>query len=258
MEYIKEACVEKTGELCSFCNESKWTGPNMLRIPRPWPDHTQLPSYHYNHVQDTPIEEREPDDYQPRANLKRAFNNQSVTLDGAESISTFCDKYIVTEKVVREYLEHLQNLNRIKEIRVSDRQRGRVEKQNKQYDDYMSCMWDTLVEQGEIGTLLVSELDKYLHYHSLPTTGEKKDKMRRIIAHIYSNQERDIPDREFQYVSDEDESESEDDIEEVVAIDSAEDESDSEPEEEAQISRAETLTRSGRRSRIHRLDDYVY
>ena len=215
MEYKRELCVEKKGDICSFCRDTNWTGPEMNRIPRPWPDYTKLPECHYKHVEETPLitesdQQRAPDDFQPRANLKMAFENNTVSLNDMESIEDFCNKYGVTEKVVKEHLEHLQTLKRLRDMRSSERQRGKLERQNKSYDDYN---WVKLVEDGEIGKLLVPELHKYIEHHNLPITGKKRDKIRRIITSVYTNQERDIPEREYEYTSEDGESESEDEIE---------------------------------------------
>ena len=63
-EFLKFSCSEKVGANCSFCKE--WTGPLIDRCPKPFPDHSRLPEYHYLPYNNTPREGRTPDDWQPR------------------------------------------------------------------------------------------------------------------------------------------------------------------------------------------------
>ena len=53
---------------------------------------------------------REPDDFQPRANLKQAFEEGKISLSDNASMVTFCNKFIVKEQLVTDYLQHLVNL----------------------------------------------------------------------------------------------------------------------------------------------------
>ena len=50
---------------------------------------------------------REPDDFQPRAQIKRLFEESELVSGDSEAIRKFSDKYIVLEKLVAEYVEHL-------------------------------------------------------------------------------------------------------------------------------------------------------
>ena len=49
--------------------------------------------------------------------------------------------------------------------------------------------WLDLVDSGAIGKILLPEINKYLDKFSLSRQGKKRDKIRRIVAHVYENQE---------------------------------------------------------------------
>ena len=66
---------------------------------------------HYKSVFCTPVRNddgsrRDPDDWQPRAQLKRLFNLSEITLNDADAIKEYAAKFAVDEKYVRSYLEH--------------------------------------------------------------------------------------------------------------------------------------------------------
>lgn len=183
MEYIKGGCVKTLGKLCSYCEDTPWVGPHMERIPRPYPDYERLPAYHYKDVFDSPHEtedgnDRPPDDFNPRAALRKAFDKDELQ---DESLEEFCDKYIVEQKHAESYLEHLRYLKYMKGIRAQDRQKKRDETQEKGYEEYD---WSQLSEKGQLGKLKVSELEKYLKHHQLSEKGLKADKVRRIMFHV--------------------------------------------------------------------------
>ena len=54
-----------------------------------------------------PTKSREPDDFQSRAQIKRLFEESELVSGDSEAIRKFSDKYIVLEKLVAEYVEHL-------------------------------------------------------------------------------------------------------------------------------------------------------
>ena len=76
---------------------------------------------------------------------------------------------------------HLENLEWSKSIRAKARREEARPKKQKFVDDYN---WASLLEQGKLGTLTVSELDKYIKHHSLPNNGKKPDKIRCIALHL--------------------------------------------------------------------------
>ena len=264
MEYKRDSCLKKAGKKCQYCTNTDWSGPHFTRIPRPWPDYDTLPDHHYLHVSQTPTtssdgKDRKADDFQPRANLKMLYEEDAISLNNSVSVKQFCDKFIVTEKLVREHLNHLQNMKHITEIRTRERKKDKDQMNIKTYDDYK---WNELVEKGTIGKLLVQELNKYLTHHNLSMIGKKKDKIRRIIAHVYRCRDAEFSGLDIDYTSDSESESDNDDIEDTCSIVSTASETQSESEEEDQQSNAQQgqhiLTRSGRISKRKIYDDYFY
>ena len=61
---------------------------------------------HYKSVFCTPVRNddgsrRDPDDWQPRAQLKRLFNSSEITLNDTDAIKEYATKLAVDEKYVR-------------------------------------------------------------------------------------------------------------------------------------------------------------
>ena len=133
---------------------------------------------------------RPPDEFQPRTNIRRQFENGSLSLNNQESIGKFCQEYIVDERHTRAYLEHLLYLKRVSEIRKRDREVQKEVQKGKKYSDYN---WDKLATSvNSLLKLKVSELDKFLEYHKLSKNGRKGDKTLQILAHKLQD---DLPER---------------------------------------------------------------
>jgi hypothetical protein len=168
MEYLKGSCGEASDSdsVCSMCKD--WTGPEMNRIPRPYPDREN--KGHYMDVFATPNDDRPVDDFQPRAALKRIFNQDD------KDIEKFSEDYIVPKDICNKYIQHLQEKNTLKNMRSNKRKTDQVEKSNKPYEDYD---WKTMAEDGRLKKLLVKELDKYLDFHGIPK--DKKSKANKAL-----------------------------------------------------------------------------
>ena len=100
-ELLKGDCLQKDGELCDTCSsvENQWIGQATKCTPRPYPDPTQLPSYHYLkmkiHLHCTHCKDRSPremDDYQPRAQLWKPFFAGKINCGDSEEIEEFSKK----------------------------------------------------------------------------------------------------------------------------------------------------------------------
>lgn len=232
----------------------------MERIPRPMPDTHKLPEHHYLPVDQTPIIDesgmpRKPGDYQPRAVMKKLFDEDK--LSQPEEIKEFCDKYVVSFSSTQAYLHHLKGLKQMKEIRSNQRSANKQERNDKTVEDYD---WNKLVDDGLLGKLTLVDLNKYLIHHQLSVAGKKADKVRRIIAHVSSSFEN----KELDINPTSDESDSDEDIvlAEIGSSDAEEDEVDQNEQmvvvEQTNRNSVETRTRSGRRHCAVQRTDYVY
>ena len=106
MEYRRISCQERNGQLCKFCEKDETTSA-PLPTRRPYPDYGNLPNFHYLSWSATPTNGREPDDSQPRAQIRRLLEESELVSGDSEAIRKFSDKYIFPEKLVPEYVEHL-------------------------------------------------------------------------------------------------------------------------------------------------------
>ena len=86
-------------------------------------------------------EEREPDDWQPRANITKLFNEGSISLDKQESVTEFSEKFYVKREFVVNYVQHLTDLRRTKDIRARQRIRDKKQREGKSYNDYDWLDW---------------------------------------------------------------------------------------------------------------------
>ena len=60
--------------------------------------------FHYLSWSATPTNGREQDDFQPRGQIKQLFEESELVSGESEAIRKFSDKYIVSEKLVAEYV----------------------------------------------------------------------------------------------------------------------------------------------------------
>ena len=64
------------------------------------------------------------DNFQPRAQIKRLFEESKLVSGDSGAIRKFSDKYIVAEKLVAEYAEHLAQIKMRKEKKKKRRLKG--------------------------------------------------------------------------------------------------------------------------------------
>ena len=185
MEYLKKTCREhQDGQLCDFCKNHPWVGPEGERIPQPIPDPQNLP--HFKSVFLTPVRNEDesrriPDDWQPRAQLKCLFHSSKITLDDTDAIKEYATKYAVEEKYVRSYLEHLNTLRLKESIRSNQRKTDKDKRDLKGYEEYD---WLDMALKGTLKQLVVKEIDKYLDAHGLRKYGNKADKIKTVTCHV--------------------------------------------------------------------------
>ena len=103
------SCHERNGQLCKFCDKDETTSA-PLPTRRPYPDYSKLPNFHYVSWSATPTNGREPDNFQPRAQIKRLYEESKLASGNSDAIRKISDKYIVPEKLVAEYVEHLAQI----------------------------------------------------------------------------------------------------------------------------------------------------
>ena len=97
MEYKRMSCQERNGQLCKFCEKDETTSA-PLPTRRPHPDYGKLSNFYHLSWSATPTN---------RAQIKRLFEESELVSGDSEAIRKFSDKYIVLEKLVAEYVEHL-------------------------------------------------------------------------------------------------------------------------------------------------------
>ena len=69
-----------------------------------------------------------PDDFQPRALIRLLFEESELVSADSEAVRKFSDKYIVPEKLVAEYAEHLAQIKIGKEKKKEEIERERMER----------------------------------------------------------------------------------------------------------------------------------
>ena len=174
MEYIK--FIENK---CSFCIGSPCRSPTLKGVPRPMPDVSKLPSYHYVDVFDTQLVDsnklRSPDDFMPRAVVKKLFKGE---LQNMEDIKTFANQHVVKAEMMN--IKHLKNIEFTKQLRATVTKNEANTRKTKKYEDYN---WSAMIKDGSIGKLTIIELNKSLQANTLPQQGNKPDKIKTIVNH---------------------------------------------------------------------------
>ena len=130
-----------------------------------------------------PTNGREPDDFQPRAQIKRLFEESELVSGDSMAIRKFSDKYIVPEKLVAEYVEHLAQIKIPQEKKKEETERERTEQLNREYND-IDCVG--LYNSDKLSSLRVDELSLYFSHHKITFKGKKAARVAMIKAHIGS------------------------------------------------------------------------
>ncbi|CAB4035148.1 Transient receptor potential cation channel subfamily A member 1 [Paramuricea clavata] len=93
---------------------------------------------------------REPNDFQPRAQLRKRFFNKDIKLGDSEEIEAFSKQYIVGVDLIEEYLQHLTNIELRKLKRKQEKEKLKVNEASKSYSDYD---WEKLYKTGRLKNL---------------------------------------------------------------------------------------------------------
>ena len=133
---------------------------------------------------ETPTSRRFPDDWQHRANIKKEFSDGNLQTE--TDIDRFATKFAVDPKLVKEYVQHLNDLKQRSKMRAAQRGRKCQQLRQNTFEEYE---WRQLVLGGEISRLKVFELDKYLDKHNLLTGKKalKDNKVKCKISHVPRN-----------------------------------------------------------------------
>ena len=95
------------------------------------PDQKVLPELCYLPTDKTPTitssgSQWDADDYRPRAQMKKKFEDGTLALDDTESIAMFSKTFAVEESLSRKYLEHFEYIQLKKEKRSEERKRQKT------------------------------------------------------------------------------------------------------------------------------------
>ncbi len=96
--------------------------------PRPIPDTSRLPKFHYLPVDDTPTlkengDKREVDDFHPRACPMALHKEKAIDINNTTRIQAFSNRYIVEENLVKDYIAHLNHLEMMSDKRKVEKQK---------------------------------------------------------------------------------------------------------------------------------------
>ena len=100
----------------------------------------------------------------------------------AKEIAEFSVAFVVSEELVKNYIDHLKHLSYCKNLRTQETAQKRRARASKSYGDYN---WEELLLTEGLNSLYVSELDLYLE-ESLVTLEKKlkKEKLELITTHL--------------------------------------------------------------------------
>ena len=167
--------------VCKFCEKDETTSAPLPTL-RPHPDYGKLPNFHYLSWSATPTNGQEPDDFQPRAQIKRLYEESKLVSGDSGAIRKFSDKYIVAKKLVAEYAEHLAQIKMRKEKKKKkETERERMEQLNWEYN---GIAWVGLYNFNKLSSLGVDELSLYFSHHKITFKGKKAEKVAMIKAHF--------------------------------------------------------------------------
>ena len=130
MEFLKGGCKENNGDQCSWCKDAGWRGPTMARVPEPMPDR-ENPG-HYKDVFDTSNERetgeaRPADEFVPRANKKKLFTANKISVNDKKKIEEFSIQYDVEEEHDTAYVQHMEEQKACALNRAREKQQKKIQ-----------------------------------------------------------------------------------------------------------------------------------
>ena len=162
MKFNKDACKVKREQQCASCTNG-CQGPKD-RIPLPFSDKE---TFRYKSVfkssATSPDRKTRPvDDFMSRAQIKKCFNEEK--LNAAKDMEEFSRVFVVSQELVKNYVDHLKYLKFSKDFRNNSTAEKRRNRGAKKYDDYN---WDGVLLSRGLSCPYAFELDTYLKKHSL-------------------------------------------------------------------------------------------
>ena len=128
---------------------------------------------------------REPDDYQPRCQIRKMFEEGILTSSAAEDeIEKFRKKYAVDDKsLIMAGIHHMETMTLKKEKRSEQRKKKTQVENATNIDQYN---WEELHLQGTIKTLSINVLNKFITEKKLcdPIPRKKSEKISLVEAYL--------------------------------------------------------------------------
>jgi ATP adenylyltransferase/5',5'''-P-1,P-4-tetraphosphate phosphorylase II len=126
--------------------------------------------------------EREPDDYHPRAQLKKLHKESRISSDDSDAVKRFSQSYVVDENEVLNYLHHLQHLVLMSEKRKLEKQAKNARENEMTCDEFD---WLKMLKDGTLSKQRLDVLNKYIDKHKLAVTktSKKQNKVEAIDLH---------------------------------------------------------------------------
>lgn len=94
-------------------------------------------------TQDDAANDRSVDDFQPPAQLKALYKENSISSSDEEKVKVFSAKYVVPENLVRNYILYLEHLDFMKEKRQREEKANKEARAEKKHEEYN---WQDLYE----------------------------------------------------------------------------------------------------------------
>ncbi len=190
LDSISKTCITSGGMFHKYSVDQ-----SVSPTPRPVPDTSKLPKFHYLPVDDTPTlkengDKREVDDFHPRACLRALHKEKAIDINSTTRIQAFSNRYIVEVNLVKDYIAHLNHLEMMSEKRKVEKQTKNAQENRKSCEDFD---WQKMLEDGTLKKQRVTILDKYIEYYqsSSVLNKNKPEKLKAIIQHMQNAPEDD-------------------------------------------------------------------
>ena len=116
----------------------------------------------------------------PRAQIKKYFTEGKLAT--AKEIAEFSVAFVVSEELVKNYIDHLKHLSYCKNLRTQETAQKRHARASKSYGDYN---WEELLLTEGLNSLYISALDLCLKNHLLPWKKKAEKRKTRTDYHSF-------------------------------------------------------------------------